>query len=321
MRLVKRWPYMLVAALVTVATAALGLMASSVTAQASTTQNYEVTLYGWPDNSPPGNAIAYPADGGFPTVHNAAGGTGTYADPVTYATDQSELAVGTKVYYPYLHRYFIMEDDCVECDQDWSSGIRHIDLWVGGQGGNSNSVINCEDNLTQGTSAVVVDPPSNEPVDTTPLFNSSTNTCYNPSSFNGGGGGGGSGGGGGTGAVTGYQGLCLDVRGANSADGTPVQVYTCNGTNAQSWTLTSGNQLQSLGKCLDVSGAGSANGTKVQLFTCNGTGAQSWQHQSNGEYVNANSGKCLDDTGFGGAGTQAQIWTCADSSNQQWSLP
>ena len=126
---------------------------------------------------------------------------------------------------------------------------------------------------------------------------------------------------GGSGAVTGYQGLCLDVRGANSADSTPVQVYTCNGTTAQSWTLTSGNQLQALGKCLDVSAAGTANGTKVQLYTCNGTGAQVWQHQSNGEYVNPNSGKCLDDTGFGGSGTQVQIWSCADSSNQQWKLP
>ena len=125
----------------------------------------------------------------------------------------------------------------------------------------------------------------------------------------------------GSGPVTGYQGMCLDVRGANNADGTPVQVYTCNGTGAQTWTLTSSNQLQSLGKCLDVSGAGTANGTKVQLWTCNGTGAQAWTHQSNGEYINTNSGKCLDDTGFGGVGTQVQIWACGDSSNQQWSLP
>jgi glucosylceramidase len=131
----------------------------------------------------------------------------------------------------------------------------------------------------------------------------------------------GGGGGGSTGPVTGYQGLCLDVRGANSADGTPVQVYTCNGTGAQQWTLTSSNQLQALGKCLDVTGAGTANGTKVQLYTCNGTGAQVWQHQSNNEYINPNSGKCLDDTGFGGSGTQAQIWACGDGSNQQWSLP
>ena len=49
--------------------------------------------------------------------------------------------------------------------------------------------------------------------------------------------------------------------------------------------------------------------------------AQVWQHQSNGEYVNPNSGKCLDDTGFGGSGTQVQIWACADSTNQQWSVP
>ncbi len=126
---------------------------------------------------------------------------------------------------------------------------------------------------------------------------------------------------GGTGPITGYQGLCLDVRGANNADGTPVQVYTCNGTNAQTWTAAANGTLQSLGKCLDVSGAGIANGTKVQLWTCNGTGAQIWQPQSNGEYINPNSGKCLDDTGFGAAGTQAQIWSCTDSANQQWSVP
>jgi len=125
----------------------------------------------------------------------------------------------------------------------------------------------------------------------------------------------------GSGPITGYQGMCLDVRAAGTADGTAVQVYACNGTNAQQWTQTSGNQLQALGKCLDVSGAGTADGTKVQLWTCNGTVAQVWQHQSNGEYVNPNSGKCLDDTGWGGSGTQVQIWTCADSANQQWSLP
>jgi chitinase len=124
-----------------------------------------------------------------------------------------------------------------------------------------------------------------------------------------------------TGAITGYEGLCLDDRSASTALFNPIQVYTCNGTNAQQWTAASGNTLQVLGMCLDVAGAGTANGTKVDLYTCNGTGAQVWQHQSNGEYVNPNSGKCLDDTGFGGSGTQVQIWACADSSNQQWSVP
>ena len=124
-----------------------------------------------------------------------------------------------------------------------------------------------------------------------------------------------------TGAITGYQGLCLDDRSASTANFNPIQVYTCNGTNAQQWTVASGNTLQVLGSCLDVNGAGTANGTLVDLYTCNGTAAQVWVPQSNGELLNPNSGKCLDDTGFGGSGTQVQIWACADSSNQQWTLP
>jgi Ricin-type beta-trefoil lectin domain/Glycosyl hydrolases family 16 len=125
-----------------------------------------------------------------------------------------------------------------------------------------------------------------------------------------------------TGPITGYQGLCVDVRGANSANFTPVQVYTCNGTNAQQWTVVqAGSTLHALGSCLDVDGAGTANGTTVDLYTCNGTGAQVWEPQSNGELLNPNSGKCLDDTGNGGSGTQLQIWACADTSNQQWHVP
>jgi chitinase len=124
-----------------------------------------------------------------------------------------------------------------------------------------------------------------------------------------------------TGPITGYEGLCLDDRSASTADFNPIQVYTCNGTNAQSWTVNSNGTLTVLGDCLDVAGAGTANGTLVDLYPCNGTGAQSWTHESNGELVNTNSGKCLDDTGFGGSGTQVQIWACADSSNQQWNIP
>ncbi len=134
-----------------------------------------------------------------------------------------------------------------------------------------------------------------------------------------------SGGGGGgpttTGQITGYQGLCLDDRSASTADFNPIQVYTCNGTNAQDWTVNSNGSLTVLGDCLDVAGAGTANGTLVDLYPCNGTGAQSWTHESNGELVNPNSGKCLDDTGYGGSGTQVQIWSCGDSANQQWNLP
>ena len=39
--------------------------------------------------------------------------------------------------------------------------------------------------------------------------------------------------------ITGPGGKCLDVAGANTANGTAVQLYDCNGTNAQTWTVGS----------------------------------------------------------------------------------
>jgi hypothetical protein len=134
--------------------------------------------------------------------------------------------------------------------------------------------------------------------------------------------GGGGGGGNGTGPITGYEGLCVDVRGANSADFTPVQVYTCNGTNAQQWTVVeAGSTLHALGKCMDINGGGTADGTTVDLYDCNNTGAQVFIPESDGALYNPQSNKCLDDTNYGGSGTQLQIWDCTGNANQQWKLP
>ncbi|NUP51020.1 MAG: ricin-type beta-trefoil lectin domain protein [Catenulispora sp.] len=125
------------------------------------------------------------------------------------------------------------------------------------------------------------------------------------------------------GPIVGYQGLCLDDKSASTANFNPIQVYTCNGTTAQNWTVdTTGHTLQVLGKCLDVNGGGTANGTLVDLYDCNGTGAQVWMPQSDNTLRNPQSGRCLDDTNWSTTpGTQAQIWDCAGSANQQWTLP
>ncbi|MCM0677580.1 ThuA domain-containing protein, partial [Micromonospora phytophila] len=48
----------------------------------------------------------------------------------------------------------------------------------------------------------------------------------------------GGGGTGGTGPIKGLAGKCLDVRGSGTADGTQIQIYGCNGTGAQTWTVT-----------------------------------------------------------------------------------
>jgi chitinase len=120
---------------------------------------------------------------------------------------------------------------------------------------------------------------------------------------------------------SGYAGKCVDVAAAGTANGTAVQLYDCNGTNAQNWTVASDGSLQALGKCMDVTAAGTANGTQVQLYDCNGTAAQKW-HKSGSTLVNDGSGRCLDATGPSSAnGTRLQIWDCAGGTNQQWTLP
>ncbi|WP_030223950.1 ricin-type beta-trefoil lectin domain protein, partial [Streptomyces sp. NRRL WC-3626] len=40
-----------------------------------------------------------------------------------------------------------------------------------------------------------------------------------------------------TGRITGLGGKCVDVAGAGTANGTAVQLYDCNGTSAQNWTV------------------------------------------------------------------------------------
>jgi hypothetical protein len=148
-------------------------------ADAGTVMSVYVTFYGWADNSPPGGAIAYPKSDGYPTVHETAGGAGTYADPITFATDKAEFPVGTILYVPFIEKYVIMEDDCVECDSDWTSSHKwHIDVWMNSDATETaSSLASCEDRWTRDSTAVESDPPSDRAVTTPPLFTPATNTC------------------------------------------------------------------------------------------------------------------------------------------------
>lgn len=145
----------------------------ALSARAETSVSSYVTCYGWLDNDPPGNGIAYPQ------IHSGAGGKGTYADPVTFATDPKEYKPGTRIYVSYLKKYFIMEDSCAQCITDWKSKKHHVDLWAGGKSSSGSALINCEDALTR-NATIIVNPSSSHTVDTTPLFNSSTKKCYVP---------------------------------------------------------------------------------------------------------------------------------------------
>ncbi|MEU2225120.1 ricin-type beta-trefoil lectin domain protein [Streptomyces sp. NPDC018347] len=125
-----------------------------------------------------------------------------------------------------------------------------------------------------------------------------------------------------TGAFTGLAGKCLDVAGGSTANGTAVQLYDCNGSAAQQWTVRADGSVRALGKCLDVTSGSTADGARTQLYDCNGSGAQRWSYEAaSGAVLNTAANKCLDVTDNSSAnGARAQIWSCTGAANQKWTL-
>lgn len=124
------------------------------------------------------------------------------------------------------------------------------------------------------------------------------------------------------GAITGAGGKCVDVAAAGTTNGTAVQLYDCNGSPAQQWTVGTDSTIRALGKCLDVTGQGTADGSLIQLWDCNGSGAQQWVAQSSGHLRNPQSGRDLDVPGGTTTnGTRLQIWDTNTNAWQIWHLP
>jgi len=174
---------------VLVAAVALGVLAPGSTVRAATTGTRTVkafmTLYGYADNSPPGRAIAHPC------IHHVAGGTGTFKDPVTFATDVHEVGWCKKIYVPHMKRYFIHEDECVECDHDWTTSHKYrFDMWAGGDAGSKKNperaaLFACESKWTRADAindpknpVITINPPSNLPVTKARIF-TPPKTCWN----------------------------------------------------------------------------------------------------------------------------------------------
>ncbi|MEV4195185.1 ricin-type beta-trefoil lectin domain protein [Streptomyces toxytricini] len=124
------------------------------------------------------------------------------------------------------------------------------------------------------------------------------------------------------GQVSGIAGKCLDAKGGKAANGTQIQLYTCNGSVAQSWILGKDGTFRALGKCLDNARNGTANGNKIQLWDCNGSAAQRWSVNAKGQIVHVASGKVLDVKGGATANsTVVQLYTANTGKGQLWKAP
>jgi poly(3-hydroxybutyrate) depolymerase len=113
------------------------------------------------------------------------------------------------------------------------------------------------------------------------------------------------------------SGRCLDVSGANSANGAQAQIWDCH-TNTNQQFSQNGQELRVMGKCLDVA-PNAAAGTRVQIWDCHGGANQQWTLNGNGTISSAQTGLCLDVNSAGTAnGTAAIVWNCHGGTNQRW---
>lgn len=153
--------------------------------------NTYTTGYGYPDNTPKNSAAI-----ALPVLHTTAGGTGTFADPITIAVghvisggkDTPDFPAGTKFYIPNVRAYFIVEDLCGDGNTPQNGPCHNLtakndsapagaklwlDMWVGGVGQTSKGTIACEEQLTD-LHTVIENPAPNYAVVAGQLY---TGTC------------------------------------------------------------------------------------------------------------------------------------------------
>jgi Ricin-type beta-trefoil lectin domain/Glycosyl hydrolase family 79 C-terminal beta domain len=117
------------------------------------------------------------------------------------------------------------------------------------------------------------------------------------------------------------SGKCLSVTGGSTADGATADIYDCNGSPSENWTVESNGTIVGglSGECLEVAGGSTANYAGVDIGTCDGAASQQWTVEANDTIVGAQSGKCLSVTGASTADRAlADIYTCNGSGSETW---
>jgi beta-glucanase (GH16 family) len=124
---------------------------------------------------------------------------------------------------------------------------------------------------------------------------------------------------GGNGIRSNHSGKCIDIPGANPADGARLQMWDCNGSAAQQWSFNGDGTVRAMGKCMDPAGAGTGNNTPIQLVTCNGNPVQRFTLSGAGDLVNISANRCVDIVNWGtNNGAQLVLFDCHGGANQKW---
>lgn len=126
----------------------------------------------------------------------------------------------------------------------------------------------------------------------------------------------------------------MDISGGaeNSKNGTNINIYTSNNTNAQKFKVTYNSSAKAYSiinttanRSVDVSAASGASGANVQVWGSNSTCAQLWhlRPSTNGTYniISACSDKVLDVSGAAAKnGANIQIYDLNNTNAQKWTF-
>jgi len=120
------------------------------------------------------------------------------------------------------------------------------------------------------------------------------------------------------------SGRCLDVRDGGTAPGTPVQIYDCNGTAAQTWTYDESARTLSVFNgtmCLNVMGSPPA---PLYIDDCLADrGHQAWEFNSDRTITHVPTGYVMDVESGSKKNERPVVLSLpvADRISQQWSRP
>ncbi|CAD6594393.1 MAG: hypothetical protein ASARMPRED_009331 [Alectoria sarmentosa] len=165
--------------LILIALLQLSLLFRHVISTCSTTSDVEFTFYGFPDGN--SDTTSFGCAGTTQVADGTAGGSGSYANPETFATalNNPTFVPCEIVYIPLLQKYFQYMDHCEEC-MDLYPGTIRIDLWVGSDVNGGPIQTSCEDDFGLKTGHTIVrDPPSSLPVNAGQLWDNDSGTCGN----------------------------------------------------------------------------------------------------------------------------------------------
>ncbi|MCS4277830.1 hypothetical protein M2390_003045 [Mycetocola sp. BIGb0189] len=116
------------------------------------------------------------------------------------------------------------------------------------------------------------------------------------------------------------NGRCLDVRDSTSADGSAIQLFSCNGSSTQKWSWETDGTVRNAERCLEVRGGSDATGALVQLGTCNRKSVQQrFAALPDGTVYSAKSAKCLAIQGTPANRARVGLASCDPAQpTQQW---